>query len=65
VHESAWEAPLTANYRGVTLYECPPNGQGLAAILAVNLASGFDLAGMGEADRADSCLLRMVGGSTR
>ena len=50
-HESTWEDPLTASYRGVTLYECPPNGQGLAAILAVKLASGFDLAGMGEADR--------------
>ncbi len=51
-HHSTWDAPLTANYRDVTLYECPPNGQGLAAILAVKLASGFDLAGMSEADRA-------------
>ena len=51
-HESTWEEPLAARYRDVTLYECPPNGQGLAAILAVNLASGFDLAGMSEADRA-------------
>ncbi|NOX61300.1 MAG: gamma-glutamyltransferase family protein [Chloroflexi bacterium] len=50
-HESAWETPLTAHYRGVTLYECPPNGQGLAAILAANLASGFDLADMSVADR--------------
>ncbi len=50
-HHSTWDAPLTANYRDVTLYECPPNGQGLAAILAVKLASGFDLAGMSEADR--------------
>jgi len=51
-HRSTWEEPLAADYRGVTLHECPPNGQGLAAILAVNLASGFDLAGMSEADRA-------------
>ena len=50
-HVSTWEEPLTAAYRGVTLHECPPNGQGLAAILAVELASGFDLAGMSEADR--------------
>ena len=34
-----------------TLYECPPNGQGLAAIIAVNLAAGFDLAGMSQVDR--------------
>jgi gamma-glutamyltranspeptidase/glutathione hydrolase len=50
-HVSTWDEPICATYRGVTLYECPPNGQGLAAILAANLASGFDLAGMSEADR--------------
>ena len=51
-HESSWETPLSADYRGATLYECPPNGQGLAAILAANLAAGFDLAAMSEANRA-------------
>jgi len=50
-HVSTWDEPITADYRGVTLYECPPNGQGLAAIIAVNLAAGFDLAAMNEADR--------------
>ena len=50
-HKSTWDEPISADYRGVTLYECPPNGQGLAAIIAVNLAAGFDLAGMSEADR--------------
>ena len=50
-HTSTWEAPITARYRDVTLYECPPNGQGLAAVLAVNLAAGFDLGAMSEADR--------------
>jgi gamma-glutamyltranspeptidase/glutathione hydrolase len=50
-HTSTWDEPITADYRSVTLYECPPNGQGLAAILAVNLAAGFDLAAMSEADR--------------
>jgi gamma-glutamyltranspeptidase/glutathione hydrolase len=50
-HTSTWDEPITADYRGYTLYECPPNGQGLAAIIAVNLAAGFDLAAMSEADR--------------
>jgi gamma-glutamyltranspeptidase/glutathione hydrolase len=50
-HKSVWERPLTADYHDITLHECPPNGQGLAAILAVNIASGFDLAAMSEADR--------------
>jgi gamma-glutamyltranspeptidase/glutathione hydrolase len=50
-HESTWDRPITAEYRGYTLYECPPNGQGLAAIIAVNLAAGFDLGAMSEIDR--------------
>ncbi len=50
-HVSTWDEPITANYRGVTLYECPPNGQGLAAIIAANLAAGFDLGEMSEVDR--------------
>lgn len=50
-HVSTWDEPITADFRGVTLYECPPNGQGLAAIIAVNLASGFDLASMSPAER--------------
>ncbi len=55
-HGSTWDEPITADYRGVTLYECPPNGQGLAAIIAVNLANGFDLAAMNEADRVHTMI---------
>jgi len=50
-HASDWDEPITAAFRGTTLHELPPNGHGLAAIIAVNLAEGFDLAGMNEADR--------------
>ncbi|MBN1933293.1 MAG: gamma-glutamyltransferase family protein, partial [Anaerolineae bacterium] len=50
-HTSTWETPIGGPYRGVTLYECPPNGQGLAAVIAANLANGFDLGAMSEADR--------------
>lgn len=55
-HISTWDDPITADYRGYTLYECPPNGQGLAAIIAVNLAEGFDLAAMSEADRVHTMI---------
>lgn len=51
-HTSTWEKPITARDRDLTLYQCPPNGQGLAAIIAVNLAAGLDLAAMDAADRA-------------
>ncbi len=50
-HRSTWEEPITARYRDLTLYECPPNGQGLVAVLALNILDGFDLAAMREADR--------------
>ncbi len=50
-HTSTWETPITATLGDVTLHECPPNGQGLAAIIAVNLANGFDLAALSPVDR--------------
>lgn len=45
-HFSTWEEPVSTVYRGLRVYECPPNGQGLVALLALNLLEGFDLAGM-------------------
>jgi gamma-glutamyltranspeptidase / glutathione hydrolase len=45
-HVSSWETPISANYRDFRVYECPPNGQGLTALLALNLLSGFDLASL-------------------
>ncbi|MEW6178652.1 MAG: gamma-glutamyltransferase family protein [Chloroflexota bacterium] len=45
-HSSTWETPLSADYRSVRIWECPPNGQGLTALLALNLLSGFDLANL-------------------
>jgi len=36
-HAGEWVAPLSADYRGVTLHELPPNGQGLAALIAVGI----------------------------
>lgn len=44
-HRSTWVDPISTEYRGHRIWECPPNGQGLAALLALNLVSGFDLEG--------------------
>lgn len=38
--------PISAPYRGLTVYECPPAGQGVAALLLMRALEGFDLAGM-------------------
>jgi gamma-glutamyltranspeptidase/glutathione hydrolase len=45
-HESTWEQPISVTYRGRRIWECPPNGQGLAALLALNILEGFDLAAL-------------------
>ncbi len=45
-HFSTWEEPISVDYRGYRVWECPPNGQGLAALLALNLLEGFDLASL-------------------
>jgi len=35
--------PVTSNYRGVDLFQLPPNNQGLTALLMLNILTGFDL----------------------
>ena len=46
-HRSDWDEAISTDYRGVTVWECPPNGQGIAALIALNIAEGFDIASMG------------------
>ena len=42
-HTSTWQQPIGINYRGIHLWEIPPNGQGLGTLLALNILEGFDL----------------------
>jgi gamma-glutamyltranspeptidase / glutathione hydrolase len=42
-HASTWEEPISVTYRGLRVYECPPNGQGITALIALNILEGFDL----------------------
>jgi gamma-glutamyltranspeptidase / glutathione hydrolase len=44
-HHSTWEEPIRASYRGLNVWECAPNGQGLAALLALQILEGFELRG--------------------
>lgn len=51
-HEAEWVEPIQQSFRGYTLHEIPPNGQGLTALIALGILERFDLAGMG-CDSAD------------
>ena len=44
--KSEWVDPISTTYRGHTLYELPPNGQGLTALLLLNILEGIDLTSM-------------------
>jgi len=44
-YDAEWVAPLSITYRGWTVYELPPNGQGIAALMMLNL---LEHAPMGE-----------------
>ena len=41
-----WVKPISKDYRGYTMHEIPPNGQGIAALAALGMLQNFDLASM-------------------
>jgi gamma-glutamyltranspeptidase / glutathione hydrolase len=43
-HTTTWVEPICTDYRGYTVYELPPNGQGLAALEMLNVLEGYDIA---------------------
>jgi len=51
-HQSTWEEPISTAYRKFRVWECPPNGQGLAALLALAMLDGLSLAPPSTAERA-------------
>lgn len=46
-HSSDFDSAISTEYRGVTVWECPPNGSGIAALMALNITEGFDIGNMG------------------
>lgn len=48
-----WVTPIAQNYRGYTLHEIPPNGQGITALMALGMLSHFDLSAL-DPDGADA-----------
>lgn len=41
-----WVTPISKNYRGYTLHEIPPNGQGISALMALGILEHFDLSSL-------------------
>ncbi len=52
-YKAEWVTPLAQNYRGYTLHEIPPNGQGIAALIALGILENFDIASL-AVDGVDS-----------
>jgi gamma-glutamyltranspeptidase / glutathione hydrolase len=52
-YQPEWVKPIGKNYRGYTLHEIPPNGQGIAALIALGILDKFDL-GARAVDGVDS-----------
>ena len=44
-HAPDWVDPIGLTYRGTTLHEIPPSGQGIAACMALGILENFELAG--------------------
>jgi gamma-glutamyltranspeptidase/glutathione hydrolase len=52
-YRAEWVKPISKSYRGYDVHEIPPNGQGIAALIALGILQKFDLAGM-KVDGVDS-----------
>ena len=46
-HHGEWVEPVSVNYRGVDVWELPPNTQGIAALEILNILEGYDLKSFG------------------
>ena len=42
-HKTTWVEPISTDYRGYTIYELPPNGQGITALEMLNILEGYDI----------------------
>lgn len=45
-HSSTPCDPISTEYKGVRLWEIPPNGQGIVALMTLNILKGYDIKGI-------------------
>src|SRR5881296_1658469 len=57
-HTNDWVGTISQDYRGLTVHEIPPNGQGIVCLIALGILSNFDVADH-PVDSADSAHLQI------
>ena len=57
-HRADWVDTIGGDYRGYTVHEIPPNGQGIVALIALGILQNFDMAAL-PVDSADSVHLQI------
>ena len=57
-HKNDWVGTISLDYRGLTVHEIPPNGQGIVCLMALGILSNFDVADH-PVDSADSVHLQI------
>src|ERR1700686_153942 len=57
-HRADWVGTISGDYRGYTVHEIPPNGQGIVALIALGILEHFDMASI-PVDSADSFHLQI------
>src|SRR5258705_6681402 len=57
-HRADWVGTITTDYRGYTIHELRPNGQGIVALVALGILEHFDMASL-PVDSADSVHLQI------
>ena len=45
-HTTSWVEPISTEYRGYTICELPPNGQGMTALEMLNILEGYEIGRM-------------------
>ncbi|EUA51746.1 gamma-glutamyltranspeptidase family protein [Mycobacterium xenopi 3993] len=57
-HRADWVGTISGSYRGYTIHEIPPNGQGIVALIALGILEQFEI-DSAPADSADSLHLQI------